>query len=387
MQEKIKNDDAENYANAEIELEKDQAAGNEQKEDDVKKIEIPGFGEIEYTEKTVMFPEHLVRETDGVRGYKRKIVKWDQFRKLINAPFDLEEGAFMNQLRKEIPKILEFMTDGQFIKQTFNHTFGGHWDLQSNGQKLNQEDHLKNKKIIFQKIADLDLVEKGAGNFSYIILSHEDNKLIDPLEFIKTLDLPSQIKEKIMNRAKNPHQNKDLDAIGNTFGAYLFRDLTSEEKQMVMEDIKKQKVCLLSLFGLSLENRGKLWGNKFFQPIFGFGRRNKVINKYYKNCKKPVCNVERNELKTIQSKSGIMTYNLDKYAILAEDFLRQMASDKSDEEAMDTAEDHCKSISYGNHIHMPIVLNHPNIPELRWCHADYASIPTNKGLNILEMIT
>ncbi len=36
---------------------------------------------------------------------------------------------------------------------------------------------------------------------------------------------------------------------------------------------------------------------------------------------------------------------------------------------------------------IPVILNNPNINELRWCHADFAYIPTKKGMNIIEMIT
>lgn len=32
---------------------------------------------------------------------------------------------------------------------------------------------------------------------------------------------------------------------------------------------------------------------------------------------------------------------------------------------------------------VPICIGHPNIPELRWCHAQYASIPTKTRLNFL----
>lgn len=43
-----------------------------------KKIKIPGFGEIEYTEKRVMFLEKTVQETGGVKGYIRKMISWEE---------------------------------------------------------------------------------------------------------------------------------------------------------------------------------------------------------------------------------------------------------------------------------------------------------------------
>jgi hypothetical protein len=36
---------------------------------------------------------------------------------------------------------------------------------------------------------------------------------------------------------------------------------------------------------------------------------------------------------------------------------------------------------------IPVVIGHPDIPDLRWCHANHAYIPTKNGINVLKMIS
>ena len=73
-----------------------------------KKIDIPGVGEIEYTEKVIMFPEKIVQETGGVKGYVRKMVSWeellrfwgmdkDEWGNLLRNLSDLKEMAIINK--------------------------------------------------------------------------------------------------------------------------------------------------------------------------------------------------------------------------------------------------------------------------------------------------
>ena len=67
---------------------------NEVKEDEKgtvkKKIDILGVGEIEYTEKTVMFPEKIVQKTGGVKGYIRKMISWEELIRF----WDLDESEW-----------------------------------------------------------------------------------------------------------------------------------------------------------------------------------------------------------------------------------------------------------------------------------------------------
>ncbi|OHA53352.1 MAG: hypothetical protein A2Z62_02585 [Candidatus Terrybacteria bacterium RIFCSPLOWO2_02_42_20] len=131
-----------------------------------------------------------------------------------------------------------------------------------------------------------------------------------------------------------------------------------QDKNPDMLNLTKKNVYYRTAYGgLSVSKRGDFWYLSVPYKItnaviFGFGLKNKAFQNYLEKAKFYVENEYSSE-----------EYSSIEYLTGRKNYLNR------------------------EHPVIPIMVKHPDVTELRWCHADYASIPTKKGLNILEMIT
>lgn len=413
VQDKIKSGDAENYAetDTEIEIEKDDTVNNEQKEDikKIEKIEIPGFGEIEYTEKTVMFPKHLVKETGGVKGYIRKMVKWDELEK------NNKGNSYTGNIKVALAKAL---TGGEFLKKTYNHAF------RRSGARQEVKEAFGNQKLILQKIGYPSFHEMIISKYnpevfapSFGIPSYEfntgdyggtllptvngftaiDNKdgIVTKIEnLLENLNLPEDIKNKLLNSKyigrlpesrnsiagmiKVTGEAKEINTgefiknyIDPTFTYDLLSVLNSEERKIFVQSLQNSKAyTLISFPGLSLSGKGITGWFENTETFFGFGEKNKVFHKCIEKTSQFL-----QEIRVIKDNKDTQK-NFDR-----RDYCRATYAQMRLEESFSS-----QDAEY-SHPLIPSIFNNEGIPELRWCHADYAAISTKNGFNILEMIT
>lgn len=100
--------------------------------------------------------------------------------------------------------------------------------------------------------------------------------------------------------------------------------------------------------------------------IFGFQFENKIMKQYFSEIENIIQNSTSNLIKE-RFKNKIAWF-LD-----------------NNRKKLDGIINYINPVGY--HPVIPIVLNHPKGIRLRWCHANYAAIPTKNGYNVLEMIT
>jgi hypothetical protein len=375
-----------------------------------KKIDIPGVGEIEYTEKRIMFPEKIVQETGGVKGYVRKMVSWkdlarfygvktEEMKKMKSEEMkrynDLDPSMLMEGEEDLLPSkkllpsdeakdkygkvggilpIISAMTNGEFVKETLNHIVGGHININSEG--------IVSKDCMLDKFLDL-----GNKKLSMYSLSHREFRAYD-------------------RRNKKELQESKDGEVESLIKKYQKGGMSEE-------------VYFVTIDGLNVTNRGTLWQGQSFKNdtentysedqsvwsrsramntpflydiIVGFkpNTQNSVLKKYCQNVLKIkiieeiYSRIEMDDdfcvaLDKIQCKAAMRTLELLK-----------SNNDKNKHEDREKPFIISKEFvgpNDGNHPLIPIIINHPDIPELRWCHADYAAIPTKNGYNVLEMIT
>ena len=143
---------------------------------------------------------------------------------------------------------------------------------------------------------------------------------------------------------------------------------------------------------LNLRRSGKLnpinWEKKEatkkikFLIIFGFDTQNIVFKNYMEKVKSLY-----EELAAVlveKSKAVHLYYEIENICyILGLDFPKEKYISSATEQYSGVENFPCRVENYC----IPIILNHPKIKPLRWCYASYASIPTHKGWNIIEMET
>jgi hypothetical protein len=417
---------------------------------DFKTIEIPGVGQIRYHEKTINFPSRLIEETGGVLGYKRKLIRWedlcesigiesslvknenfsfqtfldemssvnlicnssvdkltpDAFEKyermtgkkltLINNKEIFEKNvlAFYKVSNDNIKTLLKSLTNNEFISETFNHVMDGHTTVEGSVSSF------KNNGMLLQEVGSLDLLKQGKGGFSYNIFDKETNKLIPFVEFISTLSLKENVKQKIIDnfqatRERSPQANTNLTN-------YYLKDLSKDEKQVLIDEIiKRNDVYLASFFGLSVTQRDRIWNQSLKKTVFGFGKNNKAFSKHNEDVKNLFQKIQAqydtgygstNELtenvEHVQGggrSSNLLSGSLQTTELLLAKNWEYFMGDPDDDFNFPIRED--LDLSQTGHLHIPIVHNHPDISKLKWCLTDYAAIPTQSGYNIIEMIT
>ena len=133
------------------------------------------------------------------------------------------------------------------------------------------------------------------------------------------------------------------------------------DSELLAEEILQSDNYILSNSGISVLG-GDVW--KFQSvcrsPLFGFGK-NKAFIDYI------------NKYESILGKTNMddnsKEYTLERISKIQSNSLNGWAGDGV------------------AHPSIPFIVNHPYVPNLRWCHADYAAFETDQGYAILEMFT
>jgi hypothetical protein len=387
-----------------------------------KKIEIPGMGEIEYTEKRIMFPEKIVQETGGVKGYIRKMVSWDNLANFLGVSLEemnkmkanyhdafklreklkkeneerVDEGIPPLWSQKEIDEtfdderlplddsrqkyekvggilpIISAMTKGEFIKETFNHIVGGYINI-SRKKTIS-------KDCVLDKFLDLELRGEKIKRSILSDFRAYDIKTNDMLEESRTMDHEQLIKQ---------YQDGTLSK-----ETYLMKEyglsLTDCSLLWKGQKLEKNEIESKNFFASDPRSQNTPF---LYDIVVGFkpNTQNSVLKEYCSSVLKimkeryPGLDSKIDEsdafpsrLRIFQRKVAMETLGL---------LFKNKKTDKKGPKMTDLFKLAYRSPDEHGHPLIPIVINHPDIPELRWCHADYAAIPTKNGYNIIEMIT
>tara|TARA_Y100000031_G_scaffold156908_1_gene214106 strand:- start:305 stop:1549 length:1245 start_codon:yes stop_codon:yes gene_type:complete len=378
-------------------------------------LEIPEIGEIKYFEKKVKFPERIVEETGEVKGYIRKTIPWEEIEEKIKKGKD--EKSYERDHRTK--NVLRAFTDDEFPTVTFNHCFN-----LMHGKVTKAEESLKQNKVLLQKLFNFKEKKYEMESPSLYFVSVKENKLTPISKIINEFPIQDKGNELFVDKKNKLHlgylysndpKYKELTPMGSTDNEYfnfqVGKQCSSEiKKQLFTKDFYS---ITTPSSGLSVSTRGLIWGGNTENVIFGFGGKNKIFQNYIIEVKKiyddllpQIYEIESELLKdTIRrehTKPLSPTEVERKYKIELglqklkknsfEDYHRYLLCNLHDigpegEKEKSRGDSGALGGEYYSHPRIPIVLNHPDIPELRWCYADYASIPTKKGLNIIKMIT
>lgn len=402
-----------------------------------KKIEIPDVGEIEYTEKRIMFPEKIVQETGGVKGYVRKMVKWEELARFFGVSVEefekikakgyltsQEENREDNERAKadkylrenfriysdeeleEFPKketiekfiksdglamAMKAMTNGEFIDQTMNHVLYGH-SIKSPvpdtlEESLTLSKMLKKLNVIFQQIRGTeDFQFRGFG-----VRNIKTNQVISRAELFQRAGLSKE----------------EVERVGK------FSGVSEQEAESISRKILGLKdIYLCSTYGLNLTNPSRLWRgygeynrrgeleydatgtgaatSPFFSSVvlgFKVNTRNAVLREYSSKAIKIVEDLMNEIKKRKIAEKKYVNYDDYKFEDEGVETLKAVLNSIEPSEVTGHISVVTRSDRENEHPRLPLIMNHPEIPDLRWCHADYAAIPTKNGYNIIEMIT
>ena len=230
------------------------------------KINIPEIGEIEYFEKTVMFPDRIVEETGGVMGYIRKRID-EKFLNNVTEQEKKDYGASFVKNKTLISAIRE-ITKGNFPDKIFNHVFEG-YSSHPDAISVFKEERLMLQEIASSKSLMRGIYRKGGFN------SFE----------IKTNNKISKIEEVY------PDDNRDILNSFNPANKHLY----GRNGYFLFEEVKKYPGFCFASEGIDTLLKGEIWdvtprnnteGKLNYNPLFGFGHLNKVFNRYLSLCKK-----------------------------------------------------------------------------------------------------
>lgn len=346
-----------------------------------KAVEIPEVGEFSYKEKRVNFPEDLVAETGGVKGYIRREFAWGELGKMLHLTpeqiskfmddvaeaqkLQKEEGWFryvarMEEIENEyhldehwesalqdnVRNILRQVTDGNFPDQTYWHMFNSVWGTEGALEEYKRRGLLLEKA--FDPAIDWAKEEKG---FASVRSFAEFN-----------------------SQSALPEKEISLQSIDPTSPDYPDHYYINIGK------------------GVSVTQKGTPWkgtGDFLQQNIFGFGQKNKAFRQYLEKTRTLLEEISRRAIETRKQTSELPENNDARNQLNG-----RFTSVKPRIESINAMlQGDLGAINWHSHMddeshpQIPVVLNHPSIPELRWCHADYAVIPTKKGWNVIEMVT
>jgi len=319
--------------------------------------------EVSYFE----YPKEIQEDTGGVLGYERRRVSRKKLGKLSQkTSYTLEdnlpggEDAEINTgIQNLLEKLLNQITDENFPGQTSNHAMNRYrtsvrFGLDPFREKL-KEKHYE-QKASAQKVLDPNSLERLFRNTderppltSFLDLSFirvRDNKLVDLIKLSEFFD-EGKIKEWIESIEKYKQEN-EIFAAG----------------------------CQ----GLSLSNKGSIWKDQkavasefLSSPIYGFSHNNSAFINYLEKVqnvinKDPKGKFERDGFSRKETQKKSIKYFLEK----------QQRKDFRRFDDIDHTQDHPW---------VPVIQGHPDVPDLRWCHAEYGYIPTENNLNVLRFIS
>lgn len=295
-----------------------------------KTIEIAGLGKLEYVESIINFPENIIRETGGVKGYIRKKIS-------------LKDIEALGLSKANVQEIYSTLTDGNFPMKTHNHTFnfyGGH------GNQAHEQ--FARERMLLQQISVSDSIsEDGQEIVKYFPPTHLNRNILISVD-------------------QNTNQVKEV---------YNINDENWLREKGLKKDPDSYMVTPLGT-GLCVSTKQENPDVKYYPSsnykFFGFSTKNKAYVNYLDKAK----NVYMELFEQLKTSPSYKT-NSGEYF----------------EESLKNLEDiHTKMEGFDgddtwHHPRIPLVINKNGVPNLRWCHSSYASIPTEKSLNIIEMIT
>jgi|GEM_PF-2254240 len=395
-----------------------------------KKIEIPGVGEIEYLEKYVAFPEKVVQETGGVKGYVRKMVSWEKLAKYLGISVEelkkIRTKGFLSsqeEMREDYgerhseeelnsyPKkesiekfakadglglMIKSMTNGEFINQTMNHVLWG-------SEIKTPMEQMSLPKDLFMPSKVLNKLD--------VIFTRDDPTVPFQLNDFEARDISTNQRiprADLFGRAGL--SNEEIEKTSRQFERFSDQEVKSITKKI----LGVKDAYFYSTYGLNLTNPSRLWigyaerekrrGELSFDGI-GTGRanspyfsslvlgfkvdtRNAVLRKYSSN----TLRIIEGFIHEIKSSENVperkyIKYDDFKYEAEGAKTLNALLSKANLSKDNDSISVVRMIRREDEHPRIPLITNHPDIPELRWCHADYAAIPTKNGYNILEMVT
>jgi len=314
-------------------------------------VEIEGEQlEIPVKETKIEFPDYIVEDTGGVTGYIRKQIDWE--RVLVGPDSNLS----LQKERKFIKSAWRELSSGRFPDNTFNHSvFSG-------------KQRMASKKMVLQKLHNpetpLNLFHEGImddglqASKTYEFRRTSDNSYLDELESPKYNFYRKKKKfikkhkgfEKRKENEKRPEElwKKIAKEVGKDFGSHV-------------ERIKSDDAYGIAL-GLSVSKKGFNYSMHYANKdslIFGFSSSNDAFKKTLEATLDLYDDIESSHRIRKSLESLIEDKNLAQYTKKR------------------------RSPDY-NHPVIPVLINHPQTPQLRWCHASYAYIPTEKSFNLLE---
>jgi len=386
-----------------------------------KLLNIEGVGDFEYKERYIEFPEYLIEETQGVKGYIRKEVEWKSLSNALNQIISFEE---LNELIAVCDDVLSWWTryhdlreiadpeslDGfqqilaplnwifekEIIKSSFGQDAKNFEEREEFKERLGEERFKRYEDIIpkvssfTQKVVDVlgnNFLEKsnihmmnGVWGLDKTDTCKFENKMI--LQRIFSPDL-----ESVHEKGVNAFSTETFDQIKtNELPNDIFDKEDGSGKRRadgMSQKFREHAVAIVIGSGLSVSNKG-FWScdgdrsevKSFSKPFFGFSNENIAYVNYLKST---ITFFERT-LERVQKYTGNRVnpinstyFMLDKYIEGAKDLLESGKSRISDTE--------------NAHPIIPIIIGHPQIPDLRWCHASHAYIPTKNGISVLEFIS
>lgn len=317
--------------------------------------------EMPYSEKEVRFPEHLVEETDGVLGYTRRLIRWEDYKKVISEIPREKKNHILDKIFEEL---------GENVLTTTNiHTIGRGYTLRSrkeSGEKIDLDrefsKHMLTQIIYDPAVTDRQTDDDPDDPRTYFILKDylfNNHWSFNPRYYLN----PKQIIELLGGEYKEETITEDFLRLLNKNHLMALPSPTVYHRKYNNRDHQRLSLSCGGIWYASGEPARR--GSELYleQAFFGFSGENKAFVRYVT---KMIDEWEYGEC-TAPSLTGDLHrhHGQGQHGELFE-FL----------DGQDSA-----------HIYLSVILGHPDIPNLRWCHASHAYIPTKNGMNFCKMIS
>lgn len=361
----------------------------------LKTISIEGIGDFEYKETYIEFPEYLVKETGGVKGYLKKQFKpYEVLKKEITEILNSHDKHYSPE--GVINELLRLVTNDNFPDTTSINSLNGDYVKNHfpNAQEKIREHFIEDKMFLQEIFGDTRIGYKGHtsyGGSGTTFLVDSDKNVLKPWSQHSLIFLHKDKSDKLHNIGRSllvekPHKRDfrkvdkileelNLDRKVDFEGA--FNDKERGYYGNIIGNLEKVKdkndntaLIMLGGDGLHVTNRdntgevGRPGTPAEGMICSGFSIKNKVFKKYLEEVEKILTTIPLNQ---IDEQGEALNVSLKSINYFLEN------------------KDHISDA--GQHPVIPIIQGYMEIPTLRWCHASYMSIPTKKGLNILEFIT
>ncbi len=361
----------------------------------LKTIEVPEVGRIEYYEHKVNFPEKIVEDTGGVQGYVRKTILWEELskkllqinshgtKKLLKTYDKIEEiKTKRGKIKRKIHDIITEEENRDELYTSANKIENLETDLYETYKKANLRDENTMKTI--ETLTDDNFIKKTFNHrFSWTSAVNRDKTM-------KYLVKDKLLLQKIFDQTKQKEYGKKCGDGGCVPYPRIKYTFNNQNQLIDLTGNPEEESYSILPTALSTSPRGYVWEldhkndvNIALNIVFGFGNKNKAFHHYLTKIKKLYDEI----LPQIRKKEIMACEGISHNEILTN---RDISNYKDYiNEYLGGVGVHYEIGSNSEYHHpiIPIISNHPDIPELRWCHADYASIPTKKGLNLIEMVS